>query len=374
MSVRAVLHAKAKKDGSHLIKIYTYQEGKTRYKGTGHHVLPEHWDAKKDRVKPIHPNADLINADIADALHKEECNLVSQKNSYIRFVEQYIDECNMKLHGIAEDTVKRYGVHLSKIGEFIAVTGANDLTYGEINQKFYRDYLLYFSKKGNGSGTLDNEVKYFKKFLKLSFKQKLHRNEIFSSDAFKRIKVRTKDKIYLTLDEISQLYDFDMSEWPIGYQKERDRWLVAYFLMIRFSDSITIRKGDFFDHEGKTYFRNNAKKTNNTKYVPVASRCKTLLERNNYSFSTHNQVANKYIKKIAEACDINEMVGEVPKYQLVKTHTARRSMATHLHQSGMDNKLIMQLGGWDKESSFKAYLLSSDMQLAIQAASNSLFD
>lgn len=50
-----------------------------------------------------------------------------------------------------------------------------------------------------------------------------------------------------------------------------------------------------------------------------------------------------------------------PKYELVSTHTARRTGATILHNEGlMNDHKIMSIGGWKTESSFYNYIIADD--------------
>ena len=50
------------------------------------------------------------------------------------------------------------------------------------------------------------------------------------------------------------------------------------------------------------------------------------------------------------------MTKRVPKYQLIKTHTARRSFCTNAYKAGMDCLDIMALSGHTTEKSFLRYI------------------
>jgi hypothetical protein len=52
---------------------------------------------------------------------------------------------------------------------------------------------------------------------------------------------RASSKIYLTTDEIARLEQLDLSARPT-LERERDRFLLAYYFVMRFSDVVRIRR------------------------------------------------------------------------------------------------------------------------------------
>ena len=69
----------------------------------------------------------------------------------------------------------------------------------------------------------------------------------------------------------------------------------------------------------------------------------------------NEQDVNLKLKKIAEKAKISTKVSEkdnVPKFELVCTHTARRSFCTNAYKDGMDTLAIMQLSGHKTEKKF----------------------
>lgn len=82
---------------------------------------------------------------------------------------------------------------------------------------------------------------------------------------------------------------------------------------------------------------------------------------------------NKYLKQIGELAGLNDIVIKVrskgttrveqrlPKYQLITTHTARRSFATNLFKKGVPSRVIMLITGHKTEKSFNSYIkINSD--------------
>ena len=77
---------------------------------------------------------------------------------------------------------------------------------------------------------------------------------------------------------------------------------------------------------------------------------------------------NKNIKKVCKAANINDKVNIVKriggkriettfeKWQLVSSHSMRRSFSTNLHIRGSPSKIIMELTGHTTLKSFERYL------------------
>ncbi len=106
--------------------------------------------------------------------------------------------------------------------------------------------------------------------------------------------------------------------------------------------------------------------------IPLRSEPLEIIEKYNYKLPTQNpQDINDYIKDIGELAGINENVeikitrgGEVikkifPKYELIKTHTARRSMITNMVIDGeLSLRQMMLISGHKYERDFNDYIKS----------------
>jgi len=47
---------------------------------------------------------------------------------------------------------------------------------------------------------------------------------------------------------------------------------------------------------------------------------------------------------------------KMPKYKAVTTHIGRRSFACNSYKAGVPHHIIMKVGGWESQASFKKYL------------------
>ena len=89
-----------------------------------------------------------------------------------------------------------------------------------------------------------------------------------------------------------------------------------------------------------------------------------------------DQVLNRYIKEVGKAAGLDELV-EIEstkggtakkkkelKYDLIQTHTARRTGATLMYLSGMDIYDIMKITGHSSPAMLKKYIKADQLEVA----------
>ncbi len=64
---------------------------------------------------------------------------------------------------------------------------------------------------------------------------------------------------------------------------------------------------------------------------------------------------------------------ELPKYELIKTHTARRTGATNMYLAGIPTIDIMKITGHRTESEFLKYIKVSKQETATKLSSHPYF-
>lgn len=118
------------------------------------------------------------------------------------------------------------------------------------------------------------------------------------------------------------------------------------------------------------------KKTGAKVTVPCSPDLKRILEKYDYQLPhLEDQVINKYIKEIAkkakltETVEIEETKGGTPKmvkykkWELIHTHTARRTGATLMYLSGMDIYDIMKITGHSSPAMLKKYIKADQLEV-----------
>ncbi len=134
----------------------------------------------------------------------------------------------------------------------------------------------------------------------------------------------------------------------------------------RFSDLEKVGKTDIKD--GFITFRQQ--KTNAKVTIPLHPVVLEILDKYDFNLPEpiSNQRFNEYIKEAAQMAGIdtpetitrtvgNALKSETyPKYQLISSHTGRRSFCTNQYKRGLPTLMIMSISGHKTEKSFLKYI------------------
>lgn len=382
MKVKAVLWTYSpQKDGACDVKIYASTKGAKKYYSTGISILPEQWDNAKALVKRSCPGWQSMNAAIQRKMLEVTESLLNNgalpgiekktgtEGSLLRFAETYIDEVRKGLHNIKESTCRNYTYTLRRLEQYCERQGKKDLSFADVTVDFYFSFSRFLADEhACGKPGISKHVKQIKKWMGEAVNRKLHQNMDFKEKSFRVYKHTTSNKIYLNAEEIAAIERLELSTMP-ALERERDRFLVSYYFLIRYSDSVRIKKDFFFQNDEQWYYRNIAQKTGKDTILPVKPAVLKLMEKYNYDLSGDtNQEANRKLKMIASMAGIVAITQEGerkgPKCNFVCTHTARRSAATNLALQNVSLKLIADLGGWERVETLRLYLRASGIEAA----------
>lgn len=177
------------------------------------------------------------------------------------------------------------------------------------------------------------------------------------------------DSITLTEKEITQLLKHDFSETPY-LENCRDLSIIGFWTGLRVGDfmdlpDIDITK-DFITVEPK-----KTKESSGIKVViPLHHEIKEVITKRGMPHNISQQKYNTYIKTVCEKAKVTapvrgslydndtgrKIVAVYPKYELVSSHTCRRSFATNLYKMNFPALSIMQITGHKSESTFLKYI------------------
>jgi site-specific recombinase XerD len=385
MKVKAVLWtARMSQNGTAQIMIYVYKNKVKKYYGTGIKVKPENWSETKEKVIGLPQYVkDSYNTAIESKklsyLEKLSAGIPAnqmdeameeESASLLTFLKLYIREIKMELHNINPSTAKNYQSVLTRLVQYTGYKGINDLTFDDITMDWYREYYEWSKEMNLGVSSFDKVIKIVKKIMRVAQERSLHNNDIYTHTEFARKRKKKGDKVFLTIQEIEKIEALELDTME-HLARERDRFLISYYFLMRWEDSTLINKESVIENCGLNYTYISSK-TGIECTVPISSAAKMLLEYRNYRFDADsNQKANKKIKEICMLAGITQTAKQngvkAPKYKFVTTHTARRSAATNLYLEGMDLETIARIGGWKKLETLKLYLRASGLEVAQNA-------
>lgn len=239
----------------------------------------------------------------------------------------------------------------------------NNLGFDDINDSFYIRMLKFCTNVLNHSpNNIGKHIKNIKAVMASAEYDGLHHNR-----AYKKFKMPTEEvhNIYLSRDEIERIYNLDLTGKHANLAVSRDLFVIACSTGLRFGDWSQLHD---LDLEGDMV-RIIPEKTKSPVIIPLSKRVKEILSRYpKVPKSKENQPLNRDLKEIAQLAEINEIVKyqtthggkrttvTCEKWEMVSTHTARRSFATNLYLAGAPILEIMKITGHKTETQFLKYI------------------
>lgn len=308
------------------------------------------------------------------------------------FLVSYVDgmeageERNCKGELYSKQTIKAWK-QFRRI--FLDFYEQDTFTWDEIDQKLVNRFMTYLENCGYMKKSRSKYLKSFKQIISDSEKRGLHKNTN-AKNLVKGLNVKESDKakeIYLTKEELEGLYNMKLE----GFEElVRDIFLIGCYTAQRYSDFFINQSCIGYTHRGVKVIRMEQKKTENKVVIPIMDeRLESLLQKYDYNVPhVADQNINRTIKVIGEKLSKTvpslavkertllklqeqraeesgnktferDMQGHVikPKWQMIATHTARRTAITNMFLSRKYTiQQMMSVSGHKDERTFMEYV------------------
>lgn len=324
----------------------------------GRSPLPTEIKAELDReLKDLHENASTATE-----------NKPTFMGLFKRFIYESEQGMRLTTSGKRFDkrSIQKYNTVYSKLEQF---GKKYHLTFENIDQNFYTKFVNHLNKEKYSLNNVGKYIQVIKTFLTYATENGYNTNMFFQSKQFKAHKV-AGFSIYLNENEVNDLYELDLRTTP-HLERVRDLFIVGCWTGLRFSDFTNIQpkniEGDFL--------RITTFKTNEKVIIPIHRTVKEIMAKykgkypNSLPPAIANQKMNAYLKNIAKQVGSLKTEVEVEgikgglkvntimqKWELVTTHTARRSFATNVYKSGFPAISLMKITGHKTEKAFLLYI------------------
>lgn len=251
--------------------------------------------------------------------------------------------------------------------------GKKQPTFEDINYAFCEDFIEWMSAKDLCANTRGSHIKFVKAAMNEAHKNKLHTNEDFRSF---RKEMEQVDAVYLTTDEVNRV-----AELPLcgSHKLARDLFIIGCHTGMRFSDYSRLTINDISD--GVIHLITQKCKT--PVDIPVHPRVKRILESYGGTIpKITGQRFNMYIKDVCKEAGLNESVlvrksgkhVRCEKWELVSSHTARRTGLTNMYKAGIPTYRCMMISGHKTEQVFFTYLRITQEENAQYLKDNPFFN
>lgn len=386
---------KIKSNSSMLMLRYTHKKRVILFT-TSRNIEDKYWDDKNQVIKRGYPSAERFNiiirkvrkkvedivSDLQIAGEDPDVDYVKQiyndstiekeikrQYSFFEYAELYLEMAKKHKNN---GTIKTYRTTINKLKEYEKYSQVK-LDWNDIDMDFYYDFLEFYTGiQGFLTNGFGRVIKIMKVILNDATEKGYNTNLKYQNKNFRALREEVNN-IYLSEVELKKIIDLDLCDNKT-LEQVRDLFIVGCYTGLRFSDFTQIKKENIVD---RRLLKLKTIKTDEWVTIPLFDEVKQIMSKhtdkcNSLPKAFDNQVMNRYLKEIGELAEIKEDFLKVrskgkerveetfKKYELITTHTARRSFATNMFKKGVPSRVIMKITGHRTEKAFSSYIKISE--------------
>ena len=390
------------KSKSKQVSLHLYVSGKgfKTIKKVLFRIYPDLWDSDQSKLKPKHPGALQLNGylmrirsdfmantpNFMMAVNKDEA--IRQWIDLVLGIEktEQLEELQPEVStsveldqpkpfiDIARDfmaskrpvstptTMKSFRLLFNMLNEF-QKTKKKQMSIDGFDKRMYEELRNWMIDKEFLNNTIAKRFKLLKTFLHWAQSEGYKIHHDIKTYSYSQDEI---ENIALTKEEVKALIDFDFSDKP-HLSAIRDIFVFGCMTGVRYSDLAAFRHQDV----SNGIWRLRTTKTKDPIEIPLLPAAQTIIERYKDQGKLpvlHNQPFNRELKEMAKLAGITGEFKKVhytgstrketvkQRWELVTTHTARRTFITVSIHAGLEDSLIMKISGIKNYATLNKYL------------------
>ncbi|MFD1551709.1 tyrosine-type recombinase/integrase [Putridiphycobacter roseus] len=292
--------------------------------------------------------------------------LIDRIKSYKKWLP---DSIRNNKKGVSDGTIRNYNTTIARLVKFEEYKGA-EFSLVDIDLTFYDNYKSFAqSNLGLSLNSIGKDVKNIKAVCRYSKDRGFKVNEQVFSSNFKAPSEKTLFTT-LTVNELTQIKNKDF-EGKSYLENARDWLIVGCWTGCRVGDLMNLTNDNILTHKsGNRIIQYTQSKTGTQVKVPIHEDVLVIIDRlNGFPRPISAVKFNDYIKTVCKLVGLTYKVkgtkqnkdthlketGTFEKWELIRSHTCRRSFATN-HYDKMSNKQIMYVTGHATEKMLIRYV------------------
>ena len=307
-------------------------------------IILNEYEFAVERIRDFYGSAltkDRLKAKLDEYFHVKE----KKSETVLELFDEYLKEIK-DVGTLTKATQTKYRQSRDK---FKAFEGKRQLKLKDMTDTVLWAFVAYMRDVyKNTDNSLSRNLTFFKTFLNWNIKKGRA-----VPDDFKHVTVKKRDTddIALTQEEIKILETIKLDHRLDLY---RDMFLIGVYSGQRFSDYSVFEKADVSN--GMIIKR--AEKTETNSYIPLHPKLERLLDKYDWQLRTiSSQKFNKAIQQICKKAGFDDEVKKTKylgskkiierfqRWEIVTSHTARRTFITLSSTKGMPDHIIMSITG-----------------------------
>lgn len=370
---------------------------------TGYTIEPKYWSESTGKVKQIASNAEKVNISndlqnlerkISDSLNSDKGTaiqinrswlegvilkyknpLLEQKTEFlIDRIKEYQNDLKNRINKktgkkISSATIRNFKTLISHIEKYEEVKKIR-LNIHDIDLTFHSDYYKFAEKILTLSvNSIGRDLRQIKTVCLDARDKGIATNKQVESRKF-NAPTEPTDFVTITELEIEKIKNQKFKD--SGYLDNARDWLIiGCWTGCRVNDLMKLTNDNILmTPQGQKFIRYTQSKTGKQVDIPIHSHVNEILERlGNFPRSISDVKFNEYIKTVCQKAGLTDEVkgskqnkqthkketGVFEKWELIRSHTCRRSFATN-HYNKLSNKLIMAVTGHATEQMLLNYI------------------
>lgn len=296
---------------------------------------------------------------------------IQKEKTIAEYIREFVTE-QSTIHSWSSGTIYKFHTLNKHLHEF-----KPDIKMSDFNSDLYIryvEYLLNVAKMKNTSAIKGWKILQW--FLRWADKCGYLQNKDYIDFAPRLKTVSDKEVVYLTWDELMKVYNLHFPENKKYLERVRDVFCFQCFTSLRYSDVSKLKREDIVDDVMKVV----TEKTGDTIRIELNKYSRSILEK--YVDEEKplpvpsNQKMNEWVKEVCFLAGIDtpitavyykgsERIEEIhPKYELIGTHTGRRTFICNALTMGIPAATVMEWTGHSDYKAMKPYIKIADQEKA----------
>ncbi len=351
-------------------------------------INPKHWSKTYKKVLSANPQAVVHNQRLEDftnaalSVYNEAVKEGVQPDAkYIRdkmkpevprkslsFWELWKVFLDSKKGQFKSHSFTKFGSLKGHLEKFESVQRIK-LDINKITQELLEDFQTFlYNERNLNTQSSSKYIGVFKIFINWCVKRRYTENVDWRY--FTPIRQPDTLKVIITEEELEAIRKLDLPGKDY-LANVRELFILSCLIGLRYSDYSCINKGHLkTDPGGNPILQKRQQKTEDIIEIPLTPEAHSIVVKllDGKVHSISNQKMNSYVKELCELANINEpfekatykgrdkSVKEVRKFELISTHTGRRTFATNLLNKGVPAEIVMKFTGHRDYKSFAKYV------------------
>lgn len=317
----------------------------------------------------VEPTKEQFKADFLKEVRGIEPERKDEKTFYQVF-DEFVRDTGFK-NSWTKATYEKFHALKAHLDEY-----KNNLSFEDFNEEGLNRFVAYLrDEAGLRNSTIDNQLGFVRWVLRWATAKGY--NTIRDFETFRPKLKKTEHKVvFLDWDELMRVYNFQFAQNKGYLERVRDVFCFCCFTSLRYSDVANLKWSDV----GSDYIQVTTIKTNDTVKIELNDYSKGIIDKyrdanfpNNMVLPViSNQKMNTYLKEMGKVCGLDtpitityykghERIDEVhPKYELLGTHTGRRTFICNALMLGITPEIVMKWTGHSDYKTMKPYIDVAD--------------